>query len=321
MEAKWIVVFLISPFIGLLTLATVVKFIEVRRTNAWASSHGRIVRSQAVQRKVSKLEGSTTRSEIRNFAAIVYEFDAGGRKFTGSRVSLGEDLGNIGIQETLARYPVGERVEVYYDPADPAQAVLERTLPNGSFLFMGLLIAGLTLFAVVVAVGMDALAAWMRAALPNPAATPFVVAFTLFALILSMMARLASKESSRATSWPSTEGKVIEAGFDTFRTHSIVDSLPTRVIVHRPRILYAYKVGGNRYQGERISLGVYKHASLKFLVGSEVSRYRAGENVTVYYDPENPARAVLTRTDVRPPMLLALAALFAAAAIWVSVAV
>lgn len=320
MEAKWIVVFLISPFIGLLTLATVVKFIEVRRTNAWISTRGRVVRSQAVQREVGKLEGSA-RPEIRNFASVAYEFDAGGRKFTGSRVSIGEDLGNIGVQETLARYPVGKRVEVYYDPANPASAVLERELPNGSFLFMGLLIAGLTFFAVVVAVGMDTLAAGLRTLLPNPAATPFVVAFTLFALVLFLMARLAAQESKRAASWPATEGKILESSFDTFRTQSSIDSVPLSIIVHRPRIIYAYKVGGNRYQGERISLGVYKHASLRFLVGREVRRYKAGDKVKVFYDPANPAQAVLDRSDVRPPLLIAVAVLFAAAAVWAALAV
>ena len=320
MEAKWIVVFLISPFIGLLTVATVVKFIEVRRTNTWILTRGRVVRSQALQREVSKIQGTATRPEIRNFASITYEFDAGGHKVTGTRVSIGEDLGNFEVEETLARYPVGKRVEVYYDPANPAQAVLERELPMGSFLFMGLLIAALTLFTVIVAVGMDTLSAGLRTLLPNPAATPFVVAFTLFALVLLVMARLAAQDSKKTASWPATEGNILKSGFDTFRTHSIIDNLPMSIVVHRPRIVYAYKVGANRYQGERISLGVYKHASLKFLVGRDVRRYTAGDRVTVYYDPANPARAVLTRTDVRPPMLLAFAALFGAAAIWASLA-
>jgi hypothetical protein len=320
MEAKWIVVFLISPFIGLLTLATVVKFLEVRRTNAWVLTRGRIVRSQAVQREVSKLVGRAMRPEIRNFASVAYEFDVGGRNVTGRRVSIGEDLGNFRVEETLARYPVGKRVEVYYDPANPAQAVLERRLPTDSFLFMGLLITALTLIAVIIAIGMDTLAAGLRTLLPNPALTPFVIAFTIFAVVLLLMAGLALQESKKAASWPSTGGTILNSSFDTFRTRSTADNAPISIMVHRPRVIYAFNVGGTRYQGERISLGVHKYASLKFLVGHEVLRYEAGDTVTVYYDPANPAQAVLNRTDVRPRLYFALATLFALATVWASFA-
>lgn len=320
MEAKWIVVFLISPFIGLLSLATVVKFLEVRRTNAWILTHGRVVRSQAVQREVSKRVGRAMRPEIRNFASVAYEFDADGRKVTGTRVSIGEDLGNFGVQETLARYPVGKRVEVYYDPANPAQAVLERQLPTDSFLFMGLLIAALTLVGVIVTIGMDRFAAGLRTLLPNPAMTPFVIAFTIFAVALLFMSRLALRESKRVASWPSIEGTILNSSFDTFRTRSIIDNVPISIMVHRPRVIYAFNVGGTRYQGERISLGVHKYASLKFLVGREVRRYKAGDTVAVYYDPANPAQAVLNRSDVRPRLYFAFAALFALATVWASLA-
>jgi hypothetical protein len=68
------------------------------------------------------------------------------------------------------------------------------------------------------------------------------------------MAVLALQESKKVASWPSTEGTILRSSFDTFRTHSIIDRVPIRIIVHRPRVIDAFNVGGTRYQGERISL-------------------------------------------------------------------
>jgi Protein of unknown function (DUF3592) len=196
--------------------------------------------------------------------------------------------------------------------------VLERKLPTDSFRVMGLLIAALTLIGVIVAIGMDTLAAGLRTLLPNPAVTPFEIAFTIFAVVLLLMAVLARQESKKVASWPETEGTILSSSFDTFRTRTGIDRFAMRILVHRPRVIYAFDVGGTRYQGERISLGVSKYASLKFLVGRDVRRYKSGDKVVVCYDPANPAQAVLNRTDVRPRVYFAFSALFALGAIWAS---
>ena len=59
-----------------------------------------------------------------------------------NRVSIGEDLGNFGVEETIANYPVGKIVTVYYNPRMPREAVLERDAPAGVFRVMIYLILG-----------------------------------------------------------------------------------------------------------------------------------------------------------------------------------
>ena len=54
-----------------------------------------------------------------------------GQKLRNNRVSIGEDLGNFEVAETIARYPVGKIVTVYYNPRKPGEAVLERDPPKG----------------------------------------------------------------------------------------------------------------------------------------------------------------------------------------------
>ena len=86
-------------------------------------------------------------TELRTFAMVVYEFTVGGRKYQGSRVSIGEELGNFQVAETLAKYPKGKTVTVFYNPRTPTEAVLERDLPAG--IWKGLIIIVAVLVALI----------------------------------------------------------------------------------------------------------------------------------------------------------------------------
>jgi len=74
-------------------------------------------------------------------AQVKYEYTVSGTRYFGDRISF--DFWPNESEQT-SRYPVGRRVEVRYDPADPRSAILE---PGGH---NGLALVGL---AVVIAVG------------------------------------------------------------------------------------------------------------------------------------------------------------------------
>ena len=70
---------------------------------------------------------------------------------------------------------------------------------------------------------------------------------------------------------------------------------------------YRYRVGAKEYQSNRIfwggNEGREKH------MASVVASYRAGDKVRVYYDPQNPAEAVIDpvqNTGSRPVVLYAM---------------
>jgi hypothetical protein len=68
-------------------------------------------------------------------ARLAYAYEVGGRPYSGDQVTLRPpvpDAAGRTAQRLLAAYPAGSPVTVYYDPADPADAVLVRANPSDS---------------------------------------------------------------------------------------------------------------------------------------------------------------------------------------------
>jgi len=64
---------------------------------------------------------------------VLYAYQVNGQVFQGDRVRAGDDPGRArvagaanGASTTIARYPAGASVIVYYDPTNPANSALER---------------------------------------------------------------------------------------------------------------------------------------------------------------------------------------------------
>lgn len=90
-------------------------------------------------------------------------------------------------------------------------------------------------------------------------------------------------EASRSTSWPSTYGTITSV-----RQHSSGGSGGQRYRVH---VEYQYAVDGQVYTSSRMRI-----PDISFFRGDRVndpSAYREGNTVRVYYNPSDPAAAVL----------------------------
>ena len=76
----------------------------------------------------------STQGKARHEAPLVlYAYQVNGQVFQGDRVRVGDDLGRVRVagvassaSSTIARYPAGASVIVYYDPTNPANSALER---------------------------------------------------------------------------------------------------------------------------------------------------------------------------------------------------
>lgn len=86
---------------------------------------------------------------------------------------------------------------------------------------------------------------------------------------------------SLAADWPHTSGTVLSA--------TVQVSQKGAARQETPLVLYAYQVGDEVFQGNRVRVRGVADAS------GTVSRYPAGACVTVYYDPANPANSALER--------------------------
>jgi hypothetical protein len=102
-------------------------------------------------------EGTITRCEVRTTPDgedvthqldVAYEYEVGGKRYTGTRYSYDEVVTNTSAWHTVRdKLPVGSRVPVTYNPADPAASVLHPG-PSGFGLAMLWLLTPFNVFMV-----------------------------------------------------------------------------------------------------------------------------------------------------------------------------
>jgi len=101
--------------------------------------------------------------------------------------------------------------------------------------------------------------------------------------------------ASASKNWPSVQGVVTHSDVQSRWSSSPVGtpqhrSGPTRLYL--ADVQYTYAVDGVEYTGDRVEFGDY--SSSNALRASKIAKtYRVGSDVTVYYDPSRPSRAVL----------------------------
>ncbi|WP_292401627.1 DUF3592 domain-containing protein [Mesorhizobium sp.] len=298
MELKLLLVGFACVVAGMLSVATLLKWREVRAVSRWLPTPGKILSSRVEAREVtSSGPGSQRRrsTETRSFPAITFEYKVRGETFRSSRYGVQENVGNFAVSETLARFPKGADVTVFYDPSDPAKAVIERTMPDGALKFMIQLSAGLVIGAMVLVFSVGGILEAIGPHLPKPqnlGAGALLLVMGLFTLRMGFAQQLLAEQAAR---WPVATGHIDVSGLQKFQ---IRDGLkgggyrPWR-IVFKSRVVYSYSVAGQRYAADRVAFGSNLTASLPGLVSGQSQRYLQGDKVEVHYDPANPAAAVL----------------------------
>jgi hypothetical protein len=138
---------------GLLILAIAAASLrEAAAMKRWPVARGRVLSSRVEESRDTVSAGTHAAATrlTRYRPVVVYEYEAGGSRFRGDRIaqSPGMDRGVSEIAESVVRrYASGSAVDVRYNPARPAESVLEPRVP-GSWKF-----------AVALALGLLALAA------------------------------------------------------------------------------------------------------------------------------------------------------------------
>ncbi|MCW5592764.1 MAG: DUF3592 domain-containing protein [Burkholderiales bacterium] len=275
---------------GLIVFATLVKLHEVRRAAAWARGSAEITKCEVVAETVSR---SGQASRVVNKPAVAYEFSVGLKRFKGHRVSVGEIAGNDPrLQEILQRYRVGARVPVYYDPRNPQDCALERDLPAGFgsiWILAGVLaivMLAVALFFVFPQQAISMLAPYF----PKGAHPHYALFFAVAGLMMVAFAVVSRSQSSQAARWHKATGRVVASR--TEGRGSRANPGAVSVLVYEPVVEYAYTVGGREYRGTRLSFGASVAATKSWAEG-KAAAYPVEREVTVHYDPSNPAEAVL----------------------------
>ena len=95
------------------------------------------------------------------------------------------------------------------------------------------------------------------------------------------------KDSLASPSWPSIAGKVL--------TSSVTKGCGKQNGFF-PEVAYTYVVHGRHYTGDRMAF-IKRFCGSRHAAEQIAALYKPGNAVTVYFDPENPSDAVLTRGD------------------------
>ncbi len=132
----------------LLVIFGIVKLVQAGASSSWPSVKGTVV-SCKVQKGDSKgrggRRGRKNRRSSRYYASVSYEYSVDGKQDVGDKISYGTVGGTRAkANEKAKQYAQGSQVDVYYNPDNPADAVLEAgqkasiyTLPGvGAFFAM-----------------------------------------------------------------------------------------------------------------------------------------------------------------------------------------
>lgn len=117
---------------------------KAKQSLSWPSIEGEIAHSAILlQTQTAPTQGS----EVTVKADISYRYKVNGRNYSSSQISLLDfsSSSSARARTIVSRYPDNSKVDVYYNPADPSEAVLE---PGASTGLRILYLVGVT-FAVV----------------------------------------------------------------------------------------------------------------------------------------------------------------------------
>lgn len=303
--------------VAVVLVAVIVKTIELRRVRRWPSVMGRIVSSAPGFALTRTDNSSMPRNE--RIAAIYYAFEVAGRTYQAKRVTLAEKTAESEVAGLLAQYPAGKVVTVFYDPADPSNAVLEREMPQGVLAgCLTLLGVGVVAVAAVIYFA-NAGPDLITSVFPN-AFVPLVVMFGAGAFIVGMVTWGILKAALAARNWPKVTGTVSLSEVHDFqmarsRSSNSRSSHRRSRTAYMPVIEYDYRVAGKPYKSRSVQLDTEVGGSRAF-ADRIAARYPVGKIVQVRYDPKDHTRAALEIKFGFSLFLVALFVVLLALAVW-----
>jgi hypothetical protein len=294
-DLPWFVYAMLLAPLGLLLIVATYKTLQVRAAREWPSTAGKVVVSKAELRKVKVSDSDRAggyRFEERNFAEIAYEYSVAGRKLRNNRVSIGEDRGNFQVAETIAKYPVGAVVTVYYNPLHPDQAVLERDLPKGMWGCLGIGTAIVLAIVFGSAIGLHQLTEFVTSRIPHQGNAAASVAFGAFGTVIALFALVLHRQASLAMKWPVVSGTIKLSDIEQYRA-APSDGSTRGQIKHQRRVSYTYKYNDLTYTNTHATLASSVASTSSWLVRKSTRDYQNGAAVKVWVNPDNPSQATL----------------------------
>src|SRR5258708_2409320 len=195
------------------------------RTRSWTETTGQIDSARSVAREVRSSQvrsfGGDRNTEFvtdesirtRNFAEVSYSFAVATNTYRSQRICLlGEPDGSVSA--ILKRYPQGRIVTVTYNPQDPNECILERDEParvREAWLATAVLAALILAGFFALTDGAD----WLHPVVAHPTRVPAVMMLIVFSLVVLLIGRALTKQTSAMRKWPTTAGRIIRSEVTT----------------------------------------------------------------------------------------------------------
>lgn len=294
-DLPWYVYAMLLAPLALVLFAAAYKTLQVRAAREWPSTPGKVVISASEVRDVRVLDDSREdnyRIERRNFADIVYQYSVAGKQLRNNRVSIGEDRGNFEVAETIAKYPLGMDVTVFYNPLHPNEAVLERDLPKGLWGCLGIGTAVVLAIVFGGVFGLNRLNGFVATLLAHPKYSPMVVVFGAFGLVIAMFALVMRRQSQLAKHWPVVPGTIKMSDVQQYRNAPSKDGV-RGVVMYQRQASVAYSYNNVAYTCVEGSLASGANSTSGWLMRKFTTAYQDGAGVNVYVNPANPSEATL----------------------------
>lgn len=294
-DLPWYVYAMLLAPLVLVLVAAVYKSLQVRAAREWPSTSGKVVLSTSEVRDVGVLDSereSGRKLEQRNFANIVYEYSVSGAALRNNRVSIGEDRGNYGVAETLAKYPAGAIVTVYYNPLHPHEAVLERDSPKGLWGCLGIGTAIVLAIVFGSAIGLQRISQFLGARLVNPQMAVPAMALAGFGLVAALFALVLRQQSAEARTWPVVSGAIKLSGLDEYRAKAD-DSGRRGAVMYERKVSFSYSFNHVAYSAEHGSFSSNSKTTSPWVSRLFGMNFADGASVKVWVNPANPSEATL----------------------------
>ncbi|MGL5167754.1 MAG: DUF3592 domain-containing protein [Afipia sp.] len=294
-DIPWFVYAMLLAPVGLIVFAAIYKYLEVRAASDWPSVPGKVVISKSEVRKVEVIDSDREeghRFEERNFANITYEYSVAGQTYRNNRVTIGEDRGNFEVAETIARYPIGKAVTVYYNPNKRSDAVLDRDMPQGMWGCIGWMVAITVVLVFGSAIGFHKLTDFISTKLPRPEMSGMTVALGAFGAAIALFALAFHRQAAKVRTWPVVPGKIKTSGLEEFRA-APEEGRARGATQFQSKVLYSYRYNNIDYSGTQASYGGQVTSTSRWMIERLAKKYPNGKVVEVHVNPENPSQAVL----------------------------
>jgi hypothetical protein len=116
----------------------------------------------------------------------------------------------------------------------------------------------------------------------------FTVLFIAVGLIIALFTYNAYATRMASKTWPTANGVIIQSEIEEHTRTSSDDPEKEETFISTPKIVYEYRVDGNRFKGTQIALSSPSGNPQQL-----VARYPKGKSLPVYYNPDKPQQAVL----------------------------